>query len=250
MKKPASKSPEQLFTCPKCHTPNFTARGIKSHNCDRRIVAAGTSQDELKGEQLTEQYHRATDGTKQVLIFGAMMLMVEKEVTVSARGHGGKFGAKGDGLKAWLTKFAPTINRSTAYRFRDVAESIAKSFELPPKTDFIKIATTPMDELKGQQRKLQLALFDFVSGTSQRSWLDKFKRPVKHRNPGKDDDQETDEINLAEVAITEFNQASETVHNLKEEMTPKQWDAALASAREHLEKLTDCKWESKGGDES
>lgn len=38
---------ETLHTCPTCHTPGFTARGLKAHKCDGKNRAANSSKDDL-----------------------------------------------------------------------------------------------------------------------------------------------------------------------------------------------------------
>lgn len=127
---------------------------------------------------LTEQYHLATRGMIEVLRFGAMMIQLEE--TLSARGQGGN-GIKGEGVKGWLQQHAPEVARTTAYRLKAVAEGVqreylgivgakvARQFSLPA------LVTTPASDLPDAARAKQMELFDYVAGTSQRSWLDRFK---------------------------------------------------------------------------
>jgi hypothetical protein len=148
------------------------------------------TDDALMGAQLTEQYHRATGGMREVLRFGAMMLLLEQmlenraENTLSARGHRvtGN-GIKGDGVKGWLERNAPEVNRATAYRFKDIAKSVQDQFALPAKIrkslGFAALATAEPEKLSDKERKLQQDLFAFIDGTSQRSWLDGFKEKKK-----------------------------------------------------------------------
>ena len=147
-------------------------------------AAPGTfSDDALLGEQLTVQYHRAVGGMQEVLKFGAMMMMLRQHIEstrgldhATTTGQGAKYDA-GTGGDAWLTEHAPEIKKATAYRFMHVAEAVAKKFENPGKTTFIELATTPPESLSEKNQKKQLELWDFVNGTSQRSWLDMFAPP-------------------------------------------------------------------------
>lgn len=138
------------------------------------------------GAQLTEQYQLAVGAMTEILKFGAMMMML-RERCDSTRGVAklGNAARKGTGLKAWLKEHAPQVKEATAYRFMDIAESVAEQFALPKKVKFAELATKPADELTKSLQKKQLELWDFVNGTSQRSWLDQFKRDHREENGGK-----------------------------------------------------------------
>ena len=187
-------STETLVTCPTCNTPNFTERGLKAHRCngiDRTLTnsapggrnsreqlqpvaaAPGTlSDDALMGAQLTEQFKKAITATREVVIFGAMMIRA-REHTVSTRGHGGKFGEKGEGFKAWLDEFSPDVARSrpTAYRFMALAEGVQEEFNVGKKCDLTLLLTAPDDELTPALRNKQRSILDFLEGKSQRQLL-------------------------------------------------------------------------------
>lgn len=193
---------ELLHSCPTCKTPNFTARGLKAHRCkgidrslalpvgatdmgtsEQIVVATGqVSDDAVMGAQLTEQYRRAVGAMAEILRFGAMMMMLREklsalgQLSVGGRGRGAK-----DGVAEWLRINAPAINKSTAYRFMNVALAVSEKFELPKKVSFIDLAAKPADELPKKLQKKQLELWDFVNGTSQRSWLDQFTPKGGHR---------------------------------------------------------------------
>ena len=91
-----------------------------------------SGSDREMGAQLTAQYERATGGMREVLKFGAMMMMLRVEVvskldtTVATRGPT----AKDTGVKKWIEEHAPKVQRSTAYRFEDVAKAVVKAYEL------------------------------------------------------------------------------------------------------------------------
>jgi len=190
---------ELLHTCPTCNTPNFTARGLKAHRCngidrsvalpvgapdmgtsEQIVVATGqVSDDAVMGAQLTEQYHRAVGAMTEILRFGAMMMMLQQNHSTRGVVSGGR-GKKG-GLNEWLRTYAPEVKQSTAYRFMNVALAVSEKFELPKKVSFIDLASKPADELPKKLQKKQLELWDFVNGTSQRSWLDQFTPKGGHR---------------------------------------------------------------------
>lgn len=134
------------------------------------------------GRQLTAQYQRAVSGMREVLIFGAMLWQVEAHVTVSTRGHGGKFGDKGTGLKGWLEQHAPEISRPTAYRFLGIAKAVAEEYEavvgqkIAKNYDLPALVLADTAALSEPAKLKQGELFDYVAGTSQRSWLDRFKQ--------------------------------------------------------------------------
>lgn len=143
------------------------------------IVAPGTlsiSEDALMGAQLTEQYGRAVGAMAEILKFGAMMMMLREKVDSTRGVNSAKRGpgTKGTGLKAWLKEHAPQVKESTAFRFMNVALAVSEKFALPKKASFIEVATLPAAELPKALQKKQLELWDFVNGTSQRSWLDQF----------------------------------------------------------------------------
>lgn len=147
-----------------------------------QVVGAGTPfNDALMGKQLTEQYHLAVGGMTQVLRFGAMMMGLK--ATLSTRGQGSGNGKKGDGVDGWLKEHAPEVKRATAYRFLHVAEAVAKEFELPAKVSFIELATSAHSDLPEKLQQKQTELWDFVGGTSQRSWLDRFVPASKQPAP-------------------------------------------------------------------
>lgn len=135
------------------------------------------------GEQLTEQFERATGGMREVLIFGAMIMHLRASI-ISARGNVRTGGAnsKDSGIKAWIEEHAPKVNLSTAYRLESVTAAIADKWDglpesLAKKIAFPDLVTLPEPKLAKIDRRLpkkRVELFDYVKGTSQRSWLDQF----------------------------------------------------------------------------
>ena len=162
----------------------LSASPAGAHTTEQRekalqVVGAGTPfTDEQMGAQLTDQYRKAVGGMTEVLRFGAMIMGLKQNLStreqVSKGGRGNK-----DGISEWLRENAPEINRTTAYRFLHVAEAVARDFQLPAKVSFIELATTQADQLSEKLQQKQSELWEFVNGTSQRSWLDRFEPTPK-----------------------------------------------------------------------
>lgn len=145
--------------------------------------------DAQMGAQLTTQYHRAVGGMKEVLIFGAMMIQLRElhpELTQRGgdrrskptRGHSSE--EEPMSLQKWLETYAPDVKRQTAQRFLAVTESISEKYDevvgakVAKQYTLAQLVTAQPEELPEQAAAKQLELFDFVNGTSQRSWLDQF----------------------------------------------------------------------------
>lgn len=188
------------------------------------------TEDALKGQQLTAQYHRATGGMKEVVIFGAMMMQLREEhPEMTKRGNPDAANAKKKGqlstrgqlmpedgpvtLAKWLETYAPEVKRTTALRFLHVTESIAEKYVEIVGAAVAKAMPLPelvtKTDLPEKFAAKQLELFEFVNGTSQRSWLDMFspespqKRGAKNRKP--EPPRPLTQQELAQLATDEFN---------------------------------------------
>jgi len=155
-------------------------------------TALAIAGPDLESKQLwrevKDQYGRATCGMREVLKFGAMMMVLEAHVDQLVQvGQASRKGTSGSGLKGLLAEHAPEINRSTAYRFRDVAKAVQKAYELPARVTkrltFEQIVTADSKQLEDAEKKAQSNLFEFVDGTSQKSLLDNFR---EEKNRGGD----------------------------------------------------------------
>lgn len=153
------------------------------------IIPAGelaALEDQAAGAALTGQYHRAVSGMREVLIFGAMLMQIEAKLapSVHVRTLGGKLAGssrEGGGLKGWLEANAPEISRPTALRMLGVTKAIAEEYRtivgdrIAKKFDLPALVLAQPDQLPEAAKLKQGELFDYVSGTSQRSWLDRFQ---------------------------------------------------------------------------
>jgi len=148
---------------------------------NHELVPVKTVEQQM-GDQLTDQYRRATEGMRAVVKFGAMLMQVREMIANnSTRGivRTGGADSKDTGLKAWLAQFAPTVPPATAWRFMSVAEAVHESFKLPAKVEkqlgFPGFVTAAPDQLPPELQAKQLELWSAIDGTSQRSWLDKLR---------------------------------------------------------------------------
>lgn len=204
--------PESLHTCPDCGQENFTARGLKAHQggitCKQRAgqLATATDENALMGAQLTSQYQRAVSGMQEVVIFGGMMMKLrEKYPELNQKGNRS---SKDITLAKWLETYAPEVKRPTALRFLRVAESVAQDYAriVGAKTakaiGLADLVTTPADKLEGGLAAKQLELFDWVNGTSQRSWLDRFspESPQQRGRANREDPAPARQPTAAELA--------------------------------------------------
>jgi hypothetical protein len=153
-----------------------------------KALTTPTSDDAMKGAQLTTQYHRATGGMKEVVIFGAMMMQLREEHPESVgAGRPKKLSTRGQlnenepfTLAKWLETYAPEVKRTTAIRFLHVTEAIAQDYveivgaKIAKLMPMSQLVTTALEELPETAQAKQLELFEWINGTSQRSWLDRF----------------------------------------------------------------------------
>jgi hypothetical protein len=150
-----------------------------------KALTIPTSDDAMKGAQLTTQYHRATGGMKEVVIFGAMMMQLREEHPETAQ-RGGDRKSKSTvdfdrlTLAKWLETYAPEVKRTTAIRFLHVTEAIAQDYveivgaKIAKLMPMSQLVTTALEELPETAQAKQLELFEWINGTSQKSWLDRF----------------------------------------------------------------------------
>ena len=114
--------------------------------------------------QLTDQYRKAVSGTRDVLIFGAMMRPLGVVLELQNNSHGPQ--TKGDGLKGWIEKNCPLINYNTAYGMYGFARSAREALSIPPSTSVHKLLTAPVDELSKREQKIRKELEGAIEGNS------------------------------------------------------------------------------------
>lgn len=219
---PAAQTAEKSKNAPSGHAGSpgklSNTRRITLRDLETLPPVPTGNPDAEMGAVLTEQYHKATGGMVEVLKFGALMIEMEAglEARVSACGHAklGNEARRGTGFKAWLQEHAPEISRQTAYRLKAVTESVAEQYEQIVGAKVAKqfalpaLVTTPADQLPAAAQAKQLELFSFVSGTSQRSWLDRFK--PAHR-PGGDTSAHRGKTPRKKLTLKEAEELERTI---------------------------------------
>jgi len=122
------------------------------------------------GEQMTAQFQKAVGGIRDIVIFGAMFVATQR--VVSTCGHYSERGpqTKGEGLRGWLAKYAPEVNRPTAYRFAQISKGIIDTFSLG-RTDLAALLQADASALSAPQKKKREAIEAAISGRSQRQLL-------------------------------------------------------------------------------
>lgn len=201
-------------------------------------------------KELEPQGERAIGGMIEVLKFYALVavLKAEAERVEGLKSHGEiKLGrgrpAKQTDLKAIFTKYAPKLNLKSAHRLYDVGCGIAAEYETVVGSKVAKqfaLADLVIAEpatLPEPARKKQQALFAYVSGTSQKSWLDKM-RPAKLRG-GKYDHSKKGKGITGLTAETEAQQALVLLGDAYEGFRKRWHEGRWVHIPEHLLKQWD-----------
>ncbi len=153
------------------------------------LAVADDDQDEVMGLQLTLQWERVVGGQREQLIFGAMMTRLKAHIaTGSARGASKASHdptKQGTGLKGWLTRHAPKVSESTAYRLMEIAEGIAADFHLK-RVSLEDLLAASVETLGETLAKKRAAIELMIDGKSQRQLLLEYGRAAdgRSKNPG------------------------------------------------------------------
>ena len=115
--------------------------------------------------QLTDQYRKAISGTREVLVFGAMMYQLGASLELQIC-HGGTHACKT--LKGWIEEYCPSINYNTAYSFYNLAKGMRDVLEIPMGTDVHKLLTANESELSAKDAALRETIEEAITGKSAR----------------------------------------------------------------------------------
>ena len=118
--------------------------------------------DRKVGQKLTALYRDAQAAELAILRFGAAFWAVE-QVVLSTCGQNSGPGAYG--FASWLRDHAPEISRTTAIRYRDIAEATAEKFKI---ADPVRVFSLPVEELDEQERAKREKVVEFVADKSMR----------------------------------------------------------------------------------
>ncbi len=117
--------------------------------------------------QLQDQYRKAISGTREILVFGAMMM--ELKVVLSSQNnssHGPQ--TRGKGLMGWLEEFCPSINYKVAYGFYKLALGLREALSIPLTTNVHRLLTAPAAELSKKEAKIRELIDGAIDGKSAR----------------------------------------------------------------------------------
>lgn len=117
--------------------------------------------------QLQDQYRKAISGTREILVFGAMMM--ELKVVLSSQNnssHGPQ--TRGEGLMGWLEEFCPSINYKVAYGFYKLALGLREALSIPLTTNVHRLLTAPAAELSKKESKIRELIDGAIDGKSAR----------------------------------------------------------------------------------
>jgi hypothetical protein len=121
--------------------------------------------------QLTDQYRKAISGTREILLFGAMMLQLGGMLNQRGPDRDSDAtgpNAKGLGLKGWIMQHCPEINYETARSFYNLARGLVETFAISPKIDVARLLSAPVTELSKHHASLRAKVEDFIAGKSKR----------------------------------------------------------------------------------
>ena len=117
--------------------------------------------------QLQDQYRKAVAGTREILIFGAMMMQLG--VVLSSQNNSSRGPqTRGEGLKGWIEEFCPAINYNVAYGFYNLAKGLREALAIPIGTDIHHLLTAPEASLSKKEAKIREQIDGAIDGKSAR----------------------------------------------------------------------------------
>lgn len=119
--------------------------------------------------QLTDQYRKAIAGTREVLVFGAMMMSLGSFLSSqNAPAGNNQYTPREDTIKGWLEEFCPSINYKVAYGFYKLAKGLREALAIPMDTDVHRLLTAPEKSLSKKEAKIRALIDGAISGKSAR----------------------------------------------------------------------------------
>ena len=107
-------------------------------------------------EQLQDQYRKAVAGTREILIFGSMMMQVGSLLSSQKALNGNnQFTPRENTLKGWIEEFCPAINYNVAYGFYNLAKGLREALAIPIGTDIHHLLTAPEASLSKKEAKIR-----------------------------------------------------------------------------------------------
>lgn len=134
----------------------------------KAIVATPVPSPETQiADQLTSQYQKAVSGTREILVFGCMMMELPSVLELQNAKTRGGWNA-GHGLKGWIEEHCPDINYKTAHSFYTLARGMREALGIPAKTDVHKLLSAAPAALSPKERKIRQELDSAIEGKSMR----------------------------------------------------------------------------------
>ena len=132
---------------------------------NKAIAKVVPAADLQIAEQFQDQYRKAVSGTREVLIFGAMMMQIASSLELqTARPN--QHTPKEETLKGWIEKFCPLINYKTACGFRTLAKAMREALSIPITTDIHHLLTAPVASLSKKEAKIRAEMDGAIDGKS------------------------------------------------------------------------------------
>ena len=132
-------------------------------------VATVPAADAQIAAQLTDQYRKAIAGTREVLVFGAMMMSLGSFLSSqNAPAGNNQYTPREDTIKGWLEEFCPSINYKVAYGFYKLAKGLREALAIPMDTDVHRLLTAPEKSLSKKEAKIRALIDGAIDGKSAR----------------------------------------------------------------------------------
>ena len=120
------------------------------------------------GKKLTEYYWRVNAAWGEILAFGSLLTRVEAHLSANVQTNQRERGryVKDTGVRGFLKTYAPEVDETKAYRWRDVARVIAAKIKI---AEPWRVFNTPMQELPPADRKKREEALAFTEEKSMRA---------------------------------------------------------------------------------
>lgn len=119
--------------------------------------------------QLQDQYRKAISGTREILIFGSMMMQLGSFLSSQKAPSGNnQFTPRDETIKGWMEQFAPGINYKVAYGFYKLALGLREALAIPIGTDIHRLLTAAPAALSKKEAKIRELIDGAIDGKSAR----------------------------------------------------------------------------------
>ena len=119
--------------------------------------------------QLQDQYRKAISGTREILIFGSMMMQLGSLLSSQKALNGNnQFTPRDNTLKGWIETNCPSINYNVAYSFYNLAKGLREALSIPLTTDIHRLLTAAPAALSKKEAKIRELIDGAIDGKSAR----------------------------------------------------------------------------------